>query len=40
MPDLILDGATVVTMDAGRTEHAVGHVVIENGRIAAVHVPA
>jgi len=35
-PDLLLDGATVVTMDGGRTEHAVGHVVIENGRIAAV----
>jgi cytosine/adenosine deaminase-related metal-dependent hydrolase len=35
-PDLVLDGATVVTMDAGRSEHAVGHVVIENGRIAAV----
>ena len=33
---MILDGATVVTMDAGRSEHATGHVVIENGRIAAV----
>ena len=33
---MILDGATVVTMDAGRTEHATGHVVVENGRIAAV----
>jgi cytosine/adenosine deaminase-related metal-dependent hydrolase len=33
---VILDGATVVTMDAGRTEHATGHVVVENGRIAAV----
>ena len=32
----ILDGATVVTMDGARTEHATGHVVIENGRIAAV----
>jgi len=33
---MILDGATVVTMDAGRSEHGTGHVVIENGRIAAV----
>ena len=32
----ILDGATVVTMDGARSEHAIGHVVIENGRIAAV----
>ena len=32
----ILDGATVVTMDGARTEHATGHVVVENGRIAAV----
>ena len=32
----ILDGGTVVTMDGARTEHATGHVVIENGRIAAV----
>jgi cytosine/adenosine deaminase-related metal-dependent hydrolase len=32
----ILDGATVVTMDADRTEHAVGHVVVEDGRISAV----
>src|ERR1700758_4783417 len=32
----ILDGAAVVTMDAGRTEHATGHVVIENGRIVAI----
>ena len=35
-PDLVLDGATVVTMDGERTEHPAGHVVIENGRIAAV----
>jgi cytosine/adenosine deaminase-related metal-dependent hydrolase len=33
---VILDGATVVTMDADRTEHAVGHVVVEDGRIASV----
>jgi cytosine/adenosine deaminase-related metal-dependent hydrolase len=33
---LVLDGATVVTMDADRSEHAVGYVVVENGRIAAV----
>lgn len=32
----ILEGATVVTMDGTRTEHAPGHVVVENGRIAAV----
>ena len=32
----ILDGATVATMDGARTEHATGHVVVENGRIAAV----
>src|SRR6478735_2149906 len=32
----ILDGATVVTMDADRTEYTAGHVVVENGRIAAV----
>lgn len=32
----ILDGAAVVTMDGARTEHATGHVVIENGRIAAI----
>ena len=32
----VLDGATVVTMDAGRTEHAVGHVVVEDGRITAL----
>jgi len=32
----ILDGATVVTMDGARTEYAAGHVVVEDGRIAAV----
>jgi cytosine/adenosine deaminase-related metal-dependent hydrolase len=33
---LVLDGCTVVTMDAGRREHSVGHVVVEGRRIAAV----
>lgn len=33
---LVLDGGTVVTMDGVRTEYASGHVVVENGRIAAV----
>ncbi len=33
---LVLDGATVVTMDRARSEYASGHVVVENGRIAAV----
>jgi cytosine/adenosine deaminase-related metal-dependent hydrolase len=33
---VVLDGATVVTMDAQRTEHAVGHVVVRDGRIAEV----
>ena len=33
---LVLDGCTVVTMDAARTEHAVGHVVIEGTRIVSV----
>src|SRR5215208_4401790 len=32
----VLDGCAVVTMDAGRTEHAVGHVVVEGPRITAV----
>ncbi len=32
----VLDGCTVVTMDARRTEHHGGHVVIEDTRIAAV----
>ena len=27
---------TVVTMDAQRTEHAVGHVVVRDGRVAEV----
>ena len=33
---LVLDGCTVVTMDRARTEHAVGHVVVEGSRIVAV----
>lgn len=33
---MVLDGGTVVTMDGARTEYASGHVVVENGRIAAV----
>ncbi|MEO5743328.1 MAG: hypothetical protein ABIQ53_01890, partial [Terracoccus sp.] len=33
---LVLDGCTVVTMDAARTEHTVGHVVIEGTRIVSV----
>jgi cytosine/adenosine deaminase-related metal-dependent hydrolase len=36
VPGLVIDGATVVTMDGGRTEHAVGHVVVEGSRISAV----
>jgi cytosine/adenosine deaminase-related metal-dependent hydrolase len=33
---LVLDGATVVTMDGDGTEHAVGHVVLDGSRITAV----
>ncbi len=33
---LVLDGCTVATMDGARTEHAVGHVVVEGSRIVAV----
>lgn len=36
VPRLVLDGCTVVTMDPVRTEHAVGHVVVEETRIVAV----
>ncbi|HEX7189194.1 MAG TPA: 8-oxoguanine deaminase [Actinomycetes bacterium] len=32
----VIDGAAVVTMDAGRTEHATGHVVVRDGRVVAV----
>jgi cytosine/adenosine deaminase-related metal-dependent hydrolase len=33
---LVVDGATVVTVDAADTEHAAGHVVVSGNRIAAV----
>jgi cytosine/adenosine deaminase-related metal-dependent hydrolase len=33
---LVLDGCTVVTIDAQRTEHATGHVIIDGTRITAV----
>jgi cytosine/adenosine deaminase-related metal-dependent hydrolase len=33
---VVLDGAAVVTMDAQRTEHAVGHLVVRDGRVAEV----
>ncbi|RNI24437.1 8-oxoguanine deaminase [Flexivirga caeni] len=32
----VVDGCTVVTMDAGRHEHPVGHVVVDGGRIRSV----
>ena len=32
----VVEGCTVVTMDAARTEHRVGHVVVDAGRITAV----
>jgi cytosine/adenosine deaminase-related metal-dependent hydrolase len=32
----VVEGCTVVTMDAARTEHRVGHVVVEGSRITAV----
>lgn len=32
----VLDGCTVVTMDADRHEHPVGHVVVDGGRIRSV----
>ena len=32
----VVDGCAVVTMDAARTEHAVGHVVVDGARIASV----
>src|SRR6476661_8298094 len=35
-PRRVLDGCTVVTMDPTRTEHAVGHVVVEGARIVAI----
>jgi len=33
---VILEGATVVTMDGQRSEYASGHVVVEGNRITAV----
>jgi cytosine/adenosine deaminase-related metal-dependent hydrolase len=33
---VVVDGAAVVTMDAQRTEHPTGHVVVRDGRVAAV----
>ena len=33
---LVLDGATVVTMDADRHEYPVGHVVVDGGRVRSV----
>ena len=33
---VVVDGASVVTMDAQRTEHAVGHVVVRDGRVVEV----
>lgn len=36
VPRLVLDGCTVVTMDPARTEHALGHVVVEGSRIVGV----
>ncbi|MGH3448247.1 MAG: 8-oxoguanine deaminase [Nocardioidaceae bacterium] len=36
MSTVVIDGCTVATMDADRTEHATGHIVIEGSRIAAV----
>ncbi len=32
----VIDGCTVVTMNAARTEHRTGHVVLDGGRVAAV----
>ena len=36
MSTTVIDGCALVTMDADRTEHAVGHVVIEGARISSV----
>jgi cytosine/adenosine deaminase-related metal-dependent hydrolase len=35
-PALVLDGCAIATVDAQRTEHASGHVIIDGNRIAAV----
>ena len=34
--DAVVEGAAVVTMDAGRTEHPTGHVVVDGNRVVAV----
>ncbi|WP_375477740.1 8-oxoguanine deaminase [uncultured Jatrophihabitans sp.] len=36
MPTIVLDGCAVATVDAAGAEHAYGHVVLRDGRIAAV----
>ena len=36
MPDLLLTGAAIATVDAAGTEHAVGHVLLRDGVVAAV----
>jgi cytosine/adenosine deaminase-related metal-dependent hydrolase len=36
MSSLVIDGCQLVTMDADRSEHATGHIVMEGARIAAV----
>ena len=33
MSRTVIDGCAVVTMDGDRTEHAVGHVVVDGARI-------
>ncbi len=32
----VIDGCAVATMDAGRTEHRIGHIVVDGGRITTV----
>lgn len=34
--DWVIDGAAIATVDAARTEHASGHLVVKSGRITAV----
>jgi cytosine/adenosine deaminase-related metal-dependent hydrolase len=36
MSTVVLDGCAVVTMDAARTEHTTGHVIVEGAQIVAV----
>ena len=36
MSTIVLHGCAVVTMDPARTEHASGHVIVEDDRIVAV----